>query len=51
MFDDHLVRKQVLLDYKILINKVTTLDFIKVVLLFWLKSGNLIFVCCLTDKA
>ena len=39
MFDDHLVRKQALLDYKILINKVATLDFIKVViLLFWLKK-------------
>ena len=51
MFDDHLVRKQALLDYKILITKVATLDFIKVVLLFWLKNGNFIFVCCLTDKA
>ena len=39
MFDDHLVRKQALLDYKILINKVATLDFIKVViLLFELKK-------------
>ena len=50
MFDDHLVRKQALLDYKILINKVATLDFIKVViLLFWLKKLKFHF-CLLFDR-
>ena len=49
MFDDHLVRKQALLDYKILINKVATLDFIKVViLLFWLKKWKF-HLCLLFD--
>ena len=50
MFDDHLVRKQALLDYKILINKVATLDFIKVViLLFWLKKWKF-HLCFLFDR-
>ena len=50
MFDDHLVRKQALLDYKILINKVATLDFIKVViLLFWLKKWKF-HICLLFDR-
>ena len=50
MFDDHLVRKQALLDYKILINKVATLDFIKVViLLFWLKKWKF-HLCLLFDR-